>query len=510
MADTAASPKREETPKTEKMEDSLSPKVYWLLIILLPTVWWISWGGATRDARLVVSLVGIAILLTGMVLGFYAKVRRKPDEEESPAEPSNVKKPWYTMPNNAYWMMLFGLSIGWWVIAGNGSTIKSIHFAALSLAAFMGGTLVAFVFCSFGEELATFGKIRDWIVAGVTGATFAELAEQGGVFKKVLGYFATSDARGEFGLILSMAVVYFALGFLYMFLQRELVLNVLLAKSRAERGRLDGTVQTGVAIQKLLSKLPPSLLTGVADLDPATADEAKKLLENEDIKTFLSQADEALSAGQPLDWDTVSKVAYIYYYKVILAPEDDKKTGLLHHAYEWVKRALILNPMHVDLAMKYSELCMIDKDYDDAIALLEQMVQREDAPVYATQWLSYVLLEDPDRLQEAIRCAHKFLTQFPNTSESYFNLACSHAKLYCQELRKGKKTSDHGSENREKALQYLEEALRRDPEYLEHVQKNYSEKGKPFECMAHDPGYKKVVGLTGKHNHDGEGDADSQ
>jgi tetratricopeptide (TPR) repeat protein len=389
------------------------------------------------------------------------------------------------------------LSIGWWIIAGGHDPARSILFAAVSLAAFMGGAMVGFLFSSFGEELATFGKIRDWMIAGITGATFAELAEQGGVFKRLLEKFSLTHAPGEFGLITSMAIVYFSLGFFFMFLQRELILNLLLAKSRAELGRLDGNAEAGVAIQKLLSKLSPSLLTGVDDvgkvLKAKEADELRKLLDSDEVQKFLAQAEDAVKEGRLLDWDSVSKVSYIYYYKVYCTPEPEKKRAVVQSALQWLRRALVFNPLHVDLTMKCADMEMIDENYPAAISILDQMVTREDAPVYVKQWLGYALLQVPGRLQEAIRYSEEYLRQFPQSSESLFNLACAYAQLYCQQLSSGTEASP---KNRDQALRYLEAALQIDPASREDVQKSYSAKGGSFECMDSDNAYRKVVGLS--------------
>src|SRR5258708_39609076 len=121
------------------------------------------------------------------------------------------------------------------------------------------------------------GKIGDWVGGGITGVTLAEAAHNGGAFKTFLLKFTLNEnTAGQFGLVLSMAVVYFSLGFLFMFFQRELILNVVLAKSRAERGQLDGTKQTALAIQKLFAQLPASVVSGVTDIDDTSVNENER------------------------------------------------------------------------------------------------------------------------------------------------------------------------------------------------------------------------------------------
>ena len=61
-----------------------------------------------------------------------------------------------------------------------------------------------------------------------------------------------------------VAVLYAGLGFFFMFIERELILNVWLAQSRAERGRLEGTQEVGHVTLRLLQALPASVLSGSA------------------------------------------------------------------------------------------------------------------------------------------------------------------------------------------------------------------------------------------------------
>lgn len=485
MADSSSGPEGNRNPP------SFSKNLYWLLALLLPVGWWVALGTNDRVRRTIIALVALTIFLAGVLVGLFSK-------KSSMGEERSRERPPKLFPNNYFWFVLSLLSVFWWLTAGHNDKPKSILLAAVSLAAFMFGVMAGFVFTSFGDELATFGKIRDWVIAGITGATVVELAEQGGVFKSLLKKFVLTESPGEFGLVISMAIVYFAVGFLFMFLQREMLLNLFLAKSRAERGKLDGSVQAGLTVQRLLQKLPPSLVTGVDDidavLDPDEAKDTRKLLDDDDVKLFLSQAEQALKEGHTLDYDTVSKVAYIYYYKVYGAP-DEQKSALSQYAIQWIQRALVLNPLHIDLLMKYADLEMIEGEYASAVAILEQSLPRDDAPFYVRQWLGYALLQMPDRLQDSIKYSQDFLHNFPEASDSMFNIALAYAKLYCRELKSAGKVAELDSDNRKRALEYMEEALKRDPDYRKHVQENYSSKGGSFECMESDPDYRRIVWL---------------
>jgi len=115
-----------------------------------------------------------------------------------------------------------------------------------------------------------------------------------------------------------------------MFFQRELIFNVLLTASRAERGRLEGTRQAGQLIQQFLAMLPVSILSGVDDVDDIVefhkdeADRLRELLDSDDVKKFVEEAAQAVKHGNA-DWDIVSKAANLHYYRTYFEKDDAKK-----------------------------------------------------------------------------------------------------------------------------------------------------------------------------------------
>jgi hypothetical protein len=86
----------------------------------------------------------------------------------------------------------------------------------------------------------------------VLGITVAKAAS----VKALLVTFKIGDAQNEFALVASVAITYAAIGFFFMYFQRELILNVQLAQSRAERGRVEGTRQGRFLDFALMSLLP--------------------------------------------------------------------------------------------------------------------------------------------------------------------------------------------------------------------------------------------------------------
>jgi tetratricopeptide (TPR) repeat protein len=378
--------------------------------------------------------------------------------------------------------------------------IKSAQAPALvvdlSVASFMVGCLAGFLFTSYGEENATVGKVRDWVVGGLAGLTIAKVSS----LKALILAFANGAGPQQYALAVGVAITFSALGFFCMFFQRELILNVLLAKSRAERGSIEGVQQAGVVALKLLAALPPSLLSGIDDVNSLVkdrkpdAEKLRTLLYSQDVTKFLADAEKAVAGGLSLDWDVVSKAATLNYYKTYYEVGDAKNTQE-EKASEWIMRALVMNPMHPDLSAKYADVLGMMERYEEAVAILERLSKSPESPAYVNQWLGYFLLYIPGREDDAIRISKDYHEQFPSESDSIFNEACGYAQKYRSELRTANQTVILTSENRRLALKLLAESLDLDPDYAEHVRTALIERGESFEYLASDEEFRKIVGL---------------
>jgi hypothetical protein len=88
------------------------------------------------------------------------------------------------------------------------------------------------------------------------------------------------------------------------------------------------------------------------------------------VQQFLDESDDALKSGASLDWDIVSKVASLQYYRTYFEKEENKLSQA-ECASNWIQRALTMNPLHVDFTVKYADtLGMMDR-YEEAVAILE-------------------------------------------------------------------------------------------------------------------------------------------
>jgi hypothetical protein len=66
------------------------------------------------------------------------------------------------------WLLVF-IVTAWWIwYTGRGSPQRVSLLAAAGIASFMLGCLAGFLFSSYGEEASTIGKIRDWLIGGIT------------------------------------------------------------------------------------------------------------------------------------------------------------------------------------------------------------------------------------------------------------------------------------------------------------------------------------------------------
>ena len=194
-----------------------------------------------------------------------------------------------------------------------------------------------------------------------------------------------------------------------------------------------------------------------------------------------------------LDWDITSKTAYIYYYRTYFQKEAVSKRIEIDKALEWMTRALNMNPLHIDLTMKYADMLGASDEDDAAVAILERLVLRPEAPVLVKKWLGYYCLYLNGRERDAIRYSEDYLKDFPDDADARFNMASAYAQMYCNELKSKKISSDPESDNRKNALKYLQEGLKVDPDYAKTVGSEWIEKGESFECFASDSEFKRLL-----------------
>jgi tetratricopeptide (TPR) repeat protein len=393
------------------------------------------------------------------------------------------------------WLLIFAASITFVMIEGRGNLDRLKLTIGLAAASFAVGSLAGFLFSSYGEETATIGKIRDWLIGGITGLTIAKANS----IKGILTAFAVASGSQEFAMTVAGSVTFATLGFFFMFFQRELILNVLLAESRAQRSRLDGTHQAELATSTALAGLPPNLLSGAEDLSDlftannAEAGKIEELLESDGVMQFLDEAEKAATAGKCLDWDIISKAANLHYYRTYVVKGDDKDAES-ELAIAWIARALMVNPQHADFTAKYADILGIQKLYGSTVRILEDLYDSPNAPAYIQQWLGYFLLYIDGKEKRAIHLSLAYHERFPDDDSALFNASCGYAQLFEKELREKGVSEIHESENRIKALGYLKDALRLSPPgFAATVEGKYAIEGESFYVLRDDPDFKKII-----------------
>lgn len=382
------------------------------------------------------------------------------------------------------WSFIFLGELLWCLVAGmNASPWTMQHTVLLMAAAGFGnviGVFSAFLFTSSGkEEEDTFGKIRDWLLAGFTGAGAAELTEGGGSVRRLLLVFSQGNEGGDFALVLTSVLLGVGIGFFFMFVQRVLNLNPLLAKSRALTARVEGAKSASNVVHELLNKLPVTLLTSVNDvsesgLSSVDRKDLKDLLTSQEVKEFLDLMQESVDTGAALDWDSVSKTAFIQYYKTYFEPAEKRKSQI-HEAETWIQRSLLMQPFHGAMTIAFADLKSLQKDYASAAHLLKDLVIGGDPPATALQLLGYYLLESK-KDSESIQYSQMYLQLYPDDSITIFNLAFSYGRLYCADTSR--------SDYRKKCLEMLTRGLALDPEHAVKIKETWFTDG--FECLKTD------------------------
>lgn len=311
--------------------------------------------------------------------------------------------------------------------------------------------------------------------------------------------FAGRSEGPEFAYALGNAVLYAGLGLYFMYFYREIMLNLVLAQSRAERGKLEGSQEAERVVQRFQLRLPASVLTGVEDIDEVQnmgddeVQHLKELLHSDEVKHFLLQADEAAQRGTA-DWDVVSKTAYIYYYRTFF--EKENKNRAVARATEWLIRALNMNPLHSDLSVLYAEMLGAKNEFGPACAVLERLALRNEAPMYVLQWLGYYMRFLPDRLDDAIRYSDRYHGLFPEETYSLFNIAYAYARKYGLELQSLNQAENLTSENRSKALSALARALKDYPKMRETIATEWVKQGGGMEFMLRDSDFCGLLGAS--------------
>lgn len=392
------------------------------------------------------------------------------------------------------WIAVAVVSVLWWIAESGGNRWRFILSAAMSVTSFMVGCLIGFLFSSHGEETDTIGKIRDWVIGGITTLTIAKAAS---IKATIMNFEVVKDDK-EFAVAFGAAVAYFALGFAFMYFLREIYLNPLLAERRRERGIIEGTRSVDQVVKSSFAKLPASILAQGPDVNdisnPEKKEAANKLRDDffsHDVDAFIEEVNDSLDQSAGVNWDDIAKVANIQYYRTYFVQESEK-AAQAKLAIEWIQRTLMFNPHNVDLVIKYADMLTVTGDYTGAVGILERLVHQPDAPLMVRQWLGYFLLYVPHRAADAIKYSNDYRTLVGEDADSLFNISCAYAQANCEGPGAEPGLEDSAT-NHAKALEFLKLALQREPDYAATVLGKWARPGESFSCFAQDPEFLALV-----------------
>jgi hypothetical protein len=396
-----------------------------------------------------------------------------------------IKKKGFIITWVITWVVIGLLSLCWWKFESNFARQRFALAVSLSMASFAVGSIIGFLFSSHSEEADTIGKIRDWFIGGIATLTIAKAAQ----IKATITTFAADPGPNGFALALGGTVAYAALGFAFMYFLREIYLNPQLAERRRERGIIEGTRSVDHVVKNSSAKLPPSILSNGPDVsdisNPEKKEAACKLkpdFYSPDVDAFLDQVMTDVEQGCNVNWDDVAKVANIHYYRTYFEKKE-AKPAQARLALEWIQRVLLFNPHNIDMITKSADMLTVATcDYAGAVSILERLVREPAAPLMVRQWLGYFLLYLPHRACDAICYSNLYRKLVGEDTDSLFNIACAYAQAYCEGPGAEPGLEDH-QDNHDKALQFLDTALQREPSYASVVSK-WVQPGESFACFA--------------------------
>lgn len=355
-------------------------------------------------------------------------------------------------------------SVLWWTGAAEFEQARVAAFVGISALAFALGTTVAFLFTSHGDEEQSVGKVRDWLLGGLTVLTFGEALNRFQSIKALIKLFEVKT--GDFGSLVAMLAVGLVLGFYTMFFNRELVLNALLKRGHLEQRKL---TQELAAVSVELAKAD--------SLRPDTDPEAKRAALPAEGKKRLAQfaavGQQAREMGEDLKPDTSWALAKASYH----SGQYEKAAPLLEK--------FLPDPEHAtEAALKLAQCYGEMGQPGEAVRVLERAKGDHPAPP-VLKLLGYYLLWIPERLKEAVAYTTEYLGRRPKDDGAVLNLACAHAQLYGQSEKKDEELKKH-------ALDQLARAIELDPS-TKALARSLARPGGDFVSLADEPKFKELV-----------------
>jgi tetratricopeptide (TPR) repeat protein len=329
-----------------------------------------------------------------------------------------------------YWSLGVFVSILWSGLLGDGDAHSTASLASAAATAFALGCIVGFVFSTTSQSTtnqsttnqqeSSIAKVRDWMVGGVTGLGVGELVAQGSHLKAFIQIFSPGNAGREFGLTAATMVVFFVGGFLAMYLNRVLVLNILL--TRAEKTRSD--IESGRnKFDDKVEELAASALVAPVGTTWETEGQQEAIEVDTTLQSFASSVELALTKGESVKLTDIERVAG-YYTSTF---QRNKLVDFLRLAFE-------KSSLKIAVAFRLAKALADVGNYEKAVQALKDAQKVPNAPASLKKVIGFYLLwlDDEEHLRESLKSTEEYLKTRPDDDGATFNKACAYAQLYCK------------------------------------------------------------------------------
>jgi tetratricopeptide (TPR) repeat protein len=309
-------------------------------------------------------------------------------------------------------------------------------------------------------------QISDWLTKIIVGVTLVELREIPALLLELNEYLAPALGGGRRGEAFAGTVIpyFFIAGFFLGYLGTRLYLAGAIVEADRDLG-LDALAATANEELDAVAKVRPvgpdlaeHPLT--ASLPPA-AEQLKRAADRQQVTL------------DDLGPETARALALTYYY-----------TGEYSKALPFFERANKNVTADPAFSMQHAVALGESGEYERAVHILEQLAAEKKGVPEVYQLLGFYLRRLPERVDDSIANSERFLSATGKRhAGTLFNLAAAHAKRHKQK----KDDTD-----RDRALQYLREAVAIDPRYREFA--NPRDAGDDFTSLPKD----QFLGAIGK------------
>ena len=333
----------------------------------------------------------------------------------------------------------------------------------VATAALNAGAFIGFLYSTFGEEEKKFSQMFVAVNGLLGGATLTDLLHKDkSVLVQCLQHLTLGCGLDEkyAGAVFAVIITCLPIGFLWLYLNRKLVLN-------EETAMADGRVRQYEEARKAIENKPPA---------PAMAGDPKPEVDAkvEAAACVLTNRPDVGKSGT-----TGSLLADANSFYLL---------GKYEEAIPIFKKVLAQRPNQPEAMMYLGSALVATGKYVEAADILEQLTLLPSAPITAYKLLGYAYLfypaDRPDsnyKLQRAVEVSEKYLAFEPTDPGASLNLACAYGQL-----------GPEDAAGRQKVLSLLDRLIKSRPEAVTQI-KTLMEPGQDFEKWRNVAEFKQLL-----------------